>query len=183
MEGPFNPFLRPLRELLAERPEAYTPMGITAENVASRFEVSRADQDAFATSSHHKAADAIANGRFADEIVPLNTRVFDGKAWKEVVFDTDEGVRADTDPTVLAKLRAPFKAGGSVTAGNSSQVSDGAAANVLMERGLAESQGKEILGVLRSYKCVGVPPEIIMADGTGNFELVLKSSDRIDARG
>jgi acetyl-CoA acyltransferase len=147
--------------LMLDRPDAYTPMGITAENVADRFDISREQQDAFATSSHAKAADAIASGRFNDEIVPLHTRVFNGKSWTDITFDTDEGVREGTNPQVLAKLRAPFKAKGSVTAGNSSQVSDGAAANLLVARDVAEAKGMPILGVLKSYKVVGVPPDIM----------------------
>lgn len=151
----------PNPRLMRERPEAYTPMGITAENVASRFGITREAQDAFATQSHQRAAAAIAEGRFEDEIVPVDTRVYDGSRWHDVTFATDEGVRADTSPQVLGKLRAAFKLGGSVTAGNSSQVSDGAAATLLMNRELAESKGLPILGVLRSYKVVGVPPDIM----------------------
>lgn len=151
----------PNPRLMNERPEAYTPMGITAENVASRYGISREDQDAFATRSHQRAAAAISEGRFADEILPVHTRVYDGSRWHEVTFDTDEGVRSDTSPEVLGRLRAAFKLGGSVTAGNSSQVSDGAAATLLMNRELAESKGLPILGVLRSYKVVGVPPDIM----------------------
>ena len=147
--------------LMAERPDTYTPMGITAENVASRFEVSRAEQDAFATRSHQRAADAIANGRFKDEIVPVDVRVFKGGKWHDVTFDTDEGVRTDTTVEGLARLRTPFKAGGSVTAGNSSQMSDGAAATMLVAREIAERRGMPILGILRSFKVVGVPPEIM----------------------
>ena len=151
----------PNPRLMRERPEAYTPMGITAENVASRYGISREDQDAFATRSHQRAAAAISEGRFADEILPVHTRVYDGSRWHEVTFDTDEGVRSDTSPEVLGRLRAAFKLGGSVTAGNSSQVSDGAAATLLMNRELAESEGLPILAVLRSYKVVGVPPDIM----------------------
>ncbi|NCG17964.1 MAG: acetyl-CoA C-acyltransferase [Rhodobacterales bacterium] len=147
--------------LMAERPDTYTPMGITAENVASQFEVSRADQDAFATRSHQRAADAIANGRFKDEIVPVDVRVFKGGKWHDVTFDTDEGVRTDTTVEGLARLRTPFKARGSVTAGNSSQMSDGAAATMLVAREIAEKRGMPILGILRSFKVVGVPPEIM----------------------
>ncbi len=147
--------------LMADRPESYTPMGITAENVASQFEVTRADQDAFATQSHQRAAAAIQAGRFADEIVPVPVRVFKGGKWHDVNFDTDEGVRADTSVAGLARLRAPFKARGSVTAGNSSQMSDGAAATMLVAREIAEERGMPILGVLRSFKVVGVPPEIM----------------------
>ncbi|MFT4623034.1 MAG: acetyl-CoA acyltransferase [Myxococcota bacterium] len=153
--------LSPNPTLMAERPEAYTPMGITAENVATQFEVSRADQDAFSLQSHTKALAAIAEGRFVAEIVPVQTRVFAGGAWHDVTVDTDEGPRAGSSIEKLAKLRSPFKAGGSVTAASSSQMSDGAAATVLMARDEAERRGLPVLGILRSYQVVGVPPEIM----------------------
>ncbi len=151
----------PNPDLMRRRPEVYSPMGITSENVARRFEVSREDQDAFATSSHKKAAAAIAAGRFVDEIVPVTTRVYRDGTWHEVTVDTDEGVRADTTPEGLARLRPVFAAGGTTTAGNSSQVSDGAAATVIMTREKAGELGLEVLGVLKSYAVVGVPPEIM----------------------
>jgi acetyl-CoA acyltransferase len=151
----------PNPKLVAEHPEAYTSMGITAENVASKYEVSRADQDAFAFASHQKAVAAIQAGRFSEEIVPLATRVFvDGK-WRDVTVTTDEGPRADTTVEALGKLKPAFKATGSVTAGNSSQMSDGAAATLLASREVAEQLGLPILGKLLSYKVVGVPPEIM----------------------
>jgi len=147
--------------LMADRPEAYTPMGITAENVADRFEVSRADQDAFSLSSHAKALAAIEAGKFKDEIVPIQARVFDGSKWADVLFDTDEGPRAGSTPEGLAKLRPAFKTTGSVTAASSSQMSDGAAATLLVAREIAEEKGLPILGILKNYQVVGVPPEIM----------------------
>jgi acetyl-CoA acyltransferase len=147
--------------LMAERPEAYTPMGITAELVAEKFEVSRADQDAFSLRSHERALDAIANGRFKDEIVPVETRVFDGKKWHDVIVDTDEGPRAGSTLEKLGKLRSPFKAGGSVTAASSSQMSDGAAAVVITSRETAEAKGLPVLAYLKNFQVVGVPPEIM----------------------
>ncbi len=147
--------------LMAERPEAYTPMGITAEIVADRFDVTRADQDAFALKSHDKALAAIAAGKFKDEIVPVQVRVFDGKSWDEVTFDTDEGPRGGSTMEGLAKLRPAFKATGSVTAASCSQMSDGAAAILLAGRDVAEKKELPILGVLKSYRVVGVPPEIM----------------------
>ncbi|MEC0247887.1 acetyl-CoA C-acyltransferase, partial [Paenibacillus chitinolyticus] len=128
--------LSPHPKLAVEMPEVYMGMGHTAENVAQRFGISREDQDAFAAESHRKAAAAIAAGRFKEEIVPVETSVkgvdAGGKRWeKPVVLDTDEGVRADTTTGVLAKLRPAFALKGSVTAGNASQTSDGAAAAVL----------------------------------------------------
>jgi len=150
----------PNPRLVAERPEAYTPMGLTAENVAARWNVSREDQDRFGVRSHERALRAIAEGRFRDEIVPVHTRVFEDGAWRELTFDTDEGPR-QTTLEQMAKLPPVFKVGGTVTAGTSSQMSDGAAATLIMERALAEQRGLPVLGVLRSYQVAGVPPEIM----------------------
>jgi len=147
--------------LMATRPEAYTPMGITAELVAERYGITREMQDEFAVASHQKALAAIKGGRFADEIVPLTTRVNVEGAWRDLTFTTDEGPRGDTSLEGLAKLKPAFKQGGSVTAGNSSQMSDGAAATVIMAREVAEELGLPILGVLRSFQVGGVAPEIM----------------------
>jgi acetyl-CoA acyltransferase len=147
--------------LMKNRPEAYTPMGITAENVASQYDVSREDQDAFSLASHTKALAAISEGRFTEEIVPVDTRVFKGGAWMDVTIATDEGPRAGSSTADLARLRPAFKQGGTVTAASSSQMSDGAAAAVLMDRAAAEARGLPIMGILRSYQVVGVPPEIM----------------------
>ncbi len=162
--------------LVANRPETYTPMGITAELVADKYGISRAEQDAFALSSHQKAVAAIQAGRFKDEIVPLKTRVAaDGVNWKDISFDTDEGPRGDTTFEALGKLRAAFKKDGSVTAGNSSQTSDGAGATLIMERGKAEALGLPILGILRSYQVAGVPPEIM---GIGPVAAIPKALEK-----
>ena len=150
----------PNPSLMEERPEAYTPMGITAENVAEQFGISRVQQDTFAAESNKRAIEAIETGRFKDEIVPVKTRVFKGGKWVDITFDTDEGPRASTVET-LGKLRTPFKAKGSVTAATSSQMSDGAAATIIMSREMAEEKGLPILGILRSFQVVGVPPEIM----------------------
>jgi acetyl-CoA acyltransferase len=147
--------------LMAERPEAYTPMGITAELVAERFGVSREDQDAFAVESHKRAVAAIAAGRFVDEIVPMHTRVMTDSGWKDLDFAQDEGPRADTSLEGLAKLRTAFKQNGTVTAGTSSQMSDGAAATILAAGEVAKANGWPILGYLRAYAVAGVPPEIM----------------------
>jgi acetyl-CoA acetyltransferase family protein len=136
-------------------------MGITAENVASRFDVSRAAQDAFALESNKRAVAAIEAGRFAEEILPIATRVFKDGAWADVTIAVDEGPRKDTTIEALAKLKPAFKVDGSVTAGNSSQMSDGAAAEVICSREYAEAHGLPILGVLRSYQVVGVDPDIM----------------------
>lgn len=153
--------LSPNPALMTSRPDVYTPMGITAENVASRFGVSRAEQDAFALQSHERAIAAIDAGRFSEEIVPVNTRVFDGTSWHDVTVSEDEGPRRGSTLAALASLRPAFKADGSVTAGTSSQISDGAAACMIASRDLAESRGLPILGFLRSYQVVGVDPDIM----------------------
>ncbi len=148
--------------LMADRPEAYTPMGITAELVAERFGVSREDQDRFAVESHRRAIDAQQAGRFVDEIVTVNTRVMTDSGWKKLAFAVDEGPRADTTFEGLAKLRTAFKqTGGTVTAGNSSQMSDGAAAAILAGGDTARKEGWPILGYLRGYQVVGVAPEVM----------------------
>ena len=151
----------PNPEFVLERPEAYVGMGLTAELVAERFDVSRADQDAFSLSSHSKALAAQASGRFSDEIALVQATVYGADGPTKVAFATDEGPRPGSTVEGLGKLRSPFKTGGSVTAASSSQVSDGAAAAVVMSREAADALGLPILGVLRMYSVVGVPPEIM----------------------
>ncbi|OFW75235.1 MAG: acetyl-CoA acetyltransferase [Alicyclobacillus sp. RIFOXYA1_FULL_53_8] len=158
-------------------PAAYSSMGHTAEEVARRFEVSREDQDAFALRSHQRAAEAISSGKFKEEIVPVpikRARV-DGNnkvVFEETVFDTDEGVRASTSLEALAKLRPAFHVQGSVTAGNSSQTSDGAAAVLLMSADRARELGLKPLGVFRSFAVAGVDPDIM---GVGPVAAVPKA--------
>lgn len=138
------------------------PMGITSENVAKRFGISREKQDAFALASQQKAARAQRQGCFQAEIVPVTTTIRDDKGTEQsVTVAQDEGIRPGTTMEGLAKLKPAFKSGGSTTAGNSSQVSDGAAAILLARRSKAEQLGLPILGVLRSYAVVGVPPDIM----------------------
>ncbi|XP_058146629.1 3-ketoacyl-CoA thiolase, peroxisomal isoform X3 [Dasypus novemcinctus] len=138
------------------------PMGITSENVAKQFGVSREKQDAFALASQqNRAARAQREGRFRAEIVPVTTTVHDDKGERRVTVAQDEGIRASTTMEGLAKLKPAFQKGGSTTAGNSSQVSDGAAAVLLARRAKAEELGLPILGVLRAYAVVGVPPDIM----------------------
>jgi len=161
--------------LMETRPEAYTPMGITAEIVAERFNVSRADQDAFALSSHQKAVAAIAAGRFVDEIIPIKTRLSADGVWKDITYSVDEGARADTTLAALNKLRPAFKQTGTATAGNSSQTSDGAAVVVIAARETAEALGLPILGILRSYHVAGVPPEIM---GIGPVAAIPKALEK-----
>uniref|UniRef100_A0A8D2JSP0 Acetyl-CoA acyltransferase 1 n=1 Tax=Sciurus vulgaris TaxID=55149 RepID=A0A8D2JSP0_SCIVU len=138
------------------------PMGITSENVAERFGISREKQDTFALASQQKAARAQSRGCFRAEIVPVTTTIHDDKGTKRsITVSQDEGIRPNTTMEGLAKLKPAFKDGGSTTAGNSSQVSDGAAAILLARRSKAEELGLPILGVLRSYAVVGVPPDIM----------------------
>ena len=151
---------------LAEHyPAALTTMGLTAARVARHYEVSRADQDAFALASHQKAVAAQSAGRFAEELVPVKvtTATPGSRAGKPVVkessFAADEGPRADTTAEALSRLKPAFHAQGTVTAGNSSQTSDGAAAAVLMEAGRAKELGIPPLGRLVSYAAVGCLPE------------------------
>jgi acetyl-CoA acyltransferase len=125
--------------LVEHNPQIYTSMGLTAENVADKFGITREEQDRFALLSHQKAAKAIKEGKFKEEIIPIPAKVRETKedgtvTVKEVIFDTDEGVRYDASLEGMAALKSVFKAKGTVTAGNSSQTSDGAAAVVLMSR-------------------------------------------------
>lgn len=152
--------------LMEHQPEVYMSMGLTAEEVASRFGISREEQDGFALRSHENAWKAIQEGKFQDEILPLTVKETtigpDNKPiTEEIVFDTDEGVRPDTSLEGLAKLRPAFKLGGSVTAGNSSQTSDAAAAVVVMSKEKAESLGLKPLAIFRSFAVGGVDPDIM----------------------
>jgi acetyl-CoA acyltransferase len=142
-------------------PAVYIPMGNTAENVARQFGVSRGDQDAFALASHQKAVAAQTRGDFAAEILPVKTRVFDGEVWRDITVDKDEGPRADTSLEKLAALKPAFDPTGSVTAGNSSPLNDGAAAVVLMGADTAKAAGKKPRAYFRAFAVAGVPPEIM----------------------
>jgi acetyl-CoA acyltransferase len=158
-------------EAMRRVPTAYTPMGITAENVASRFGISRADQDAFAAASHRKAAAARAAGKFDREIVPVTSVRYRGDERVGTPFKTDELIRADTTVEGLAGLKPAFAATGSVTAGNSSPLSDGAAAALLMSREKAKSLGLTPLGTFRAFVTAGVDPAIM---GIGPIPAVRK---------
>ncbi len=152
--------------LMETMPEAYMGMGHTAEEVAKRYGVSREDQDAFALQSHQRAAAAIAAGKFQDEIVPLTVKQHrvdeDGRLHvTERVFDTDEGVRADTSLEALAKLKPVFHVQGTVTAGNSSQTSDGAAAVLVMSAEKADRLGVRPIARFRSFTVGGVDPDVM----------------------
>ncbi|SDC64594.1 acetyl-CoA acyltransferase [Paenibacillus sp. UNCCL117] len=159
--------ISPHPKIVEQMPEVYIGMGHTAEEVAARFGVSREEQDSFALRSHQKAAAALREGKFQGEIVPVRT------SWKQAgedgtvvqtrtaVIEQDEGVRADTTLEALGSLRPAFKLGGTVTAGNSSQMSDGAAAALLMSRERAEVLGLKPLATFRSFALAGVEPEIM----------------------
>jgi acetyl-CoA acyltransferase len=169
--------LSPHPQIVADMPEAYMSMGHTAEEVANRFGISRADQDSFAVSSHQKADAAIREGKFKDEIVAIQTSLKGvddkGKIWeKSFLFDTDEGVRRDTSLEGLGQLKPAFALGGSVTAGTSSQMSDGAAAAVIMSREKAEELGLRPLATFRSFAVAGVDPEIM---GVGPVKAIPKA--------
>jgi len=151
---------------LAENyPASLLTMGLTAERVARHYNITREDQDAFALTSHQKALAAQAEGRFKDELIPVTvTSAVPGqKAGKpqvsESVFAADEGPRADTSPQALARLKPAFHANGTVTAGNASQTSDGAAAAILMEASRAKELGLEPLARLVAYAAAGCLPE------------------------
>jgi acetyl-CoA acyltransferase len=151
--------------LFADSPDAYIPMGLTAEKVAAQFHISRADQDAFALRSHQKAIAALESGKFKDEIVPITVRetnyVGGQPQTHETVFDTDEGPRTDTSLEALAQLKPAFHAHGTVTAGNASQMSDGAAAAVVMSEALVQALGIQPIAKLLGFAVAGVPPEIM----------------------
>lgn len=165
---------------LAEHdPAVYISMGNSAENLVQAYKVSREEQDSFALQSHLKAAAAIREGRFRDEIVPLTVveKTFRGKgtpriATDEVIFDTDEGVRYDTSAEALAGLRPVFHRSGTVTAGNSSQTSDGAAAVLVMSREKAQRLGLMPLAIFRAFAVAGVPPDLM---GIGPVEAIPKA--------
>lgn len=152
--------------MIEHLPEIYINMGLTAENVARQYGITREQADAFALASHQKAAAAQDSGAFADEIVPLDVEVVspseNGQPHKqEFVFDTDEGVRRDSTLEALAGLRPVFHAKGQITAGNSSQTSDGAAAALVMSDVRAKELGLKPMARFVSFAVAGVPPEIM----------------------
>ena len=154
-------------EIAKAHPDYYIGMGLTAEQVAKQFNIARDAQDEFAYESHQKAIKAIQEGKFKEEIVPVSVQetYFDAetgkKKTKQWVVDTDEGPRADTSAEALAKLKPVFAAGGSVTAGNSSQTSDGAAFVLVMSEALVNELGLQPVARLVSYATAGVEPRIM----------------------
>lgn len=166
--------IKPNSKLVEKAPEYYMTMGHTAEEVANRYGVSRAEQDAFAVESHKRAEAAIKTGKFKDEIVPYEVvERFVGKNNKieerKMLFEVDEGVRPGTTVDVLGKLRPAFSTTGSVTAGNSSQMSDGAGVVLLMDREKALAEGLVPLLKFRSFAVAGVAPEVM---GIGPVEAI-----------
>ncbi|RJE88291.1 acetyl-CoA C-acyltransferase [Paenibacillus sp. 1011MAR3C5] len=169
--------LSPHPGIVDAMPEVYMGMGHTAEEVARRYGVSRELQDAFAASSHQKAATAIAAGLFQAEIVPIPASRSgtddNGRPWqKTFTFAIDEGVRPETTVQTLSSLKPSFAREGTVTAGNASQMSDGAAAVIVMSRSRAEELGLKPLAVFRSFSVAGVAPEVM---GIGPIEAIPKA--------
>ncbi len=170
----------PNLDLVKSHADYYWGMGLTAEEVAKVYKVSREDQDAFSLESHKRAANAIKNGYFKDQIVPIKiTETFldekNKKKTREFVVDTDEGPRADTSIEALAKLKPVFSATGSVTAGNSSQTSDGAAFVMVVSEKFMKEHNLEPIARLVSYGVAGVEPRIM---GIGPIDAIPKALKR-----
>ncbi|MCK1971272.1 acetyl-CoA C-acetyltransferase [Bacillus safensis] len=166
--------IRPNALLAEQAPEYYMSMGHTAEQVAQKYQVTRQDQDAFAVRSHQKAAKALQEGKFSDEIVPVDVtdrRIGEQYQLEEhqFTFSQDEGVRAGTTEEILSTLRPAFSTKGTVTAGNSSQTSDGAACVMMMDREKASSLSLQPLAKFRAFAVGGVPPEVM---GIGPVEAI-----------
>ncbi|MFJ5964624.1 MULTISPECIES: acetyl-CoA C-acetyltransferase [unclassified Bacillus (in: firmicutes)] len=166
--------IRPNALLAEQAPEYYMSMGHTAEQVAQKYQVTRQDQDAFAVRSHQKAAKALQEGKFSDEIVPVDvTERRIGEQYqleeKQFTFSQDEGVRPGTTEEILSTLRPAFSTKGTVTAGNSSQTSDGAACVMLMDREKASSLSLQPLAKFKAFAVGGVPPEVM---GIGPVEAI-----------
>jgi len=172
--------IAPNPSLIETNPDTYLSMGLTAENLATEYRISRDEQDAFALESHRRAVQAVDSGRFSDEIAPLPVHevlVERGQSLvREFTFAADEGPRRDTSMEALAKLKPAFKAGGTVTAGNASQMSDGAAAVVVMSEEMARSLGLKPLGRFVGYATAGVPPEVMGIGPIAAVPKVLKQA-------
>jgi acetyl-CoA acyltransferase len=175
--------LTPNPALIEAAPEVYLSMGITAENVAREYHIDRADQDAFALRSHQRAIVAIQSGKFDAEIIPLTVEeTFYREGQTKTVqqeFRMDEGPRVDTSLEALAKLPAVFRMGGSITAGNSSQMSDGAAAAVVMSEQVVQQLGIQPMARLLGYTVTGVAPEVM---GIGPITAIPKVLDQVGLR-
>lgn len=175
---PWETYMAPNPELITHSPNAYAMAGITAENVAQKYHISRQDQDEFALRSHQRALTAIQTGRFQEEIIPLTIKekhYVNGKVQTiEKVFQIDEGPRPNTSIEALAKLQPAFRVGGTITAGNSSQKSDGAAAAVIMSEAMVKKRNIQPLGQLLGFAMAGVPPEIMGIGPVAAVPKVLK---------
>jgi acetyl-CoA acyltransferase len=172
--------IMPNPKVAQEHPDWYWGMGLTAEAVAKEYNVSRDDQDLFSYHSHQKALAAIKAGKFKDEIVPVNVEevYLDEKQKRKTrsyIVDTDEGPRGDTSVEALAKLKPVFANGGSVTAGNSSQTSDGAAFVIVMSERMMKELKLEPIARLVSHAVAGVPPRIM---GIGPIAAIPKALER-----
>ncbi|KAJ6338691.1 hypothetical protein OIU76_008199 [Salix suchowensis] len=157
------PKVNPRVEIFQQARDCLLPMGLTSENVAQRYGLTRQDQDQAAVESHRKAAAARASGKFKDEIIPVTTKIVDPETGiqKVVTISEDDGIRPNSNLADLSRLKPAFKKDGTTTAGNSSQVSDGAGAVLLMKRSLAAQKGLPVLGVFRSFAAVGVDPAVM----------------------
>lgn len=162
---------QPDPDLMREDPDVYVSMGNTAENVAQKYGITRQDQDAFALSSHQKALKAINDGSFTQEIVPLTLKAAAGNTDSTPPFEVDEGPRTDTSIEALQRLPAVFRQKGTVTAGNSSQMSDGAAATLLVSESVLNELGMTPMARLVGFAVAGVAPELM---GIGPVEAVPK---------
>ncbi len=173
--------LSPNYKFAADHPEYYLSMGLTAEEIARDYNISREDQDKFAYDSHMKATSAIKNGYFKDEIVPVEVEeIFlenGKKTGKKYIVDTDEGPRPDTTLEALAKLKPVFAAGGTVTAGNASQTSDGAAFVLVVSEELMKKLNLKPIAVLKSYALEGVDPRIMGIGPVAAIPKALKQAD------
>jgi acetyl-CoA acyltransferase len=172
----------PNPEVAIKNPDWYWGMGLTAEAVAKEYQVSREDQDEFAFKSHQKAIEAIKNGHLKDGVLPITIKenYLDAnmkKKTREYVVDTDEGPRADTSLSALAKLKPVFAAGGSVTAGNASQTSDGAAFVLVVSEKMLKELNVAPIARLLSYSVVGVPPRIMGIAPIEAIPMALKQAD------
>ena len=171
-------YFQPDPDIAAVRPEVYISMGNTAENLAEQYHISREEQDRFSLQSHERALEAIAEGRFEEEIVPLEvseTYFNENQTHTvETTFEVDEGPRAGSSMEALGKLRPVFRNKGTVTAGNSSQMSDGAAASVVMSGQMMNDLGVDPMARIIGYAVAGVPPEVMGIGPVGAIDKVLK---------
>lgn len=174
--------VEPNPDLVDNYPEIYINMGLTAENVAEKYDVSRKDQDAFAYRSHQRAIEAWDEGRFERQITPIEVKekkvTADGEMEENnFLFEQDEGPRSDTSEEILAKLSPVFKQGGTVTAGNASQMNDAASAVMVMSKAKADELGLEPMARYIGFSVAGVPPEIM---GIGPVEAIPKVLNKTD---